>query len=223
MRRRFVAVLVILLAVTIGVLLWYASDSTVPSINSSSNELSREISFTPPSSLPFPNNASGFVAPLDRAAERVTKKFFGLKVSPTDSPVSPERFTGFHTGVDFEIFDEELNTPVSVQASCGGTLKLKRQATGYGGVVVQECLLGDQPVTVVYGHLKLSSVTATVGEYVVAGTRLGLLGAGGSPETDGERKHLHLGIHKGTAVDLKGYVGSVEDLANWLDPMQYLP
>ncbi len=40
----------------------------------------------------------------------------------------------------------------------------------------------------------------------------------GVKETDGERKHLHLGIHKGTVVDLRGYVDSELDLKNWINP-----
>ncbi|MCL5774898.1 MAG: hypothetical protein M1333_01655, partial [Patescibacteria group bacterium] len=54
--------------------------------------------------------------PLDKALERVTKKPFGIKISPQNSPVSPERFSGFHTGVDFETFPDEQDTGVSVYA-----------------------------------------------------------------------------------------------------------
>ncbi|NTU99252.1 hypothetical protein HGA64_04600 [Candidatus Falkowbacteria bacterium] len=43
-----------------------------------------------------------FVPPISDALSRVTKKPFGIKVSPKNSSVSPERFTGYHTGVDFE-------------------------------------------------------------------------------------------------------------------------
>lgn len=32
------------------------------------------------------------------------------------------------------------------------------------------------------------------------------LGNGYSSDTDGERKHLHLGIHLGEVVDIRGYV-----------------
>ncbi|MDP1845177.1 MAG: hypothetical protein Q8L09_00330 [Candidatus Moranbacteria bacterium] len=40
-------------------------------------------------------------------------------------------------------------------------------------------------------------------------------------ETDGERKHLHLGIHKGAGVNILGYVQSKAELSGWLDPCLY--
>ncbi|HZZ99469.1 MAG TPA: hypothetical protein VFK07_02035, partial [Candidatus Paceibacterota bacterium] len=49
------------------------------------------------------------------------------------------------------------------------------------------------------------------------GDFIGNLGKGYSSQTDGERKHLHLGIHKGSAVDITGYVSSDDLLSNWLD------
>lgn len=155
--------------------------------------------------------------PIDRAEARVTKKPFGLNVRPERSPVSPERFSGYHTGVDFEVFSDEVDQPVEIRAICTGTLLVKRVAAGYGGLVVQACEFNDQPVTVVYGHLKLISVQTKVGDEVRQGQPLAVLGAGGSMETDGERTHLHLGIHKGTAIDIRGYVSSVAELDQWLD------
>ena len=47
-------------------------------------------------------------------------------------------------------------------------------------------------------------------------------GNGYSAETDGERKHLHLGIHKGTAVDISGYVANAAQLKPWINVMDYL-
>lgn len=47
--------------------------------------------------------------PINSALERVTKKSFGIYVTPQSSPVSPEKFTGYHTGVDFEITPDEEN------------------------------------------------------------------------------------------------------------------
>jgi hypothetical protein len=174
-------------------------------------------------SLQFHNDVASFRSPLERAVERVTKKPFGRRVSPDDSPVQPERFRGYHTGTDFEVFPDEAAIEVAVATICGGPLRLKRQADGYGGVAVQECLVGDQPVTVVYGHLELSSVTAAVGEYLVPGTRLGVLGAGETAQTDGERKHLHLGVRRGTTADIRGYVADEAALVDWLDPVALLP
>lgn len=136
--------------------------------------------------------------------------------------MSPERFSGYHTGVDFEIFPEEESSPVPVSAICTGPMLLKEVAQGYGGVVVQRCLLDGGSITVIYGHLKFSSVSAESGESLAAGSRIGVLGAGFSAETDGERKHLHLGVHRGSNIDLRGYVPTSAELNGWIDVSQYL-
>jgi len=159
----------------------------------------------------------GFFPPLPRSDERVTKKPFGIYITKATSPVQPERFSGYHTGTDFETFPDEADADVPVSAVCPGRLLSKRTASGYGGIAVQSCTYGGQPVTVVYGHLRLSSIAVSVGETLQPGEFLGYLGTGFSTETDGERKHLHLGIHKGTAIDIPGYVASKGKLSGWID------
>lgn len=156
--------------------------------------------------------------PMDRADARVTKKPFGLKVSPEQSPVNPERFSGYHTGVDFEAFPEEADLDVPIRAICTGELLVQRTATGYGGVVVQACTLQGQPVTVVYGHLSPTRIRPSVGDVLERGEAFAVLGKGNSAETSGERKHLHLGMHKGTAIDIRGYVSTASALDAWIDP-----
>ncbi|MDO8529667.1 MAG: M23 family metallopeptidase [bacterium] len=165
---------------------------------------------------------SGFQVPLDRASQRVTRKPFGIYITPATSPVQPEKFQGYHTGTDFEIFSEELNADVPARAVCSGKLLLKKYASGYGGVAVEFCELDKNPITVVYGHLKLSSISTDIGENINAGDIIGILGANKSVETNGERKHLHLGFHKGNAVNILGYVGKQSDLSNWLNPCLYV-
>ncbi len=155
--------------------------------------------------------------PLNRALERITKKPFALFVTPQNSPVSPEIFTGYHTGVDFEAFANEAETDVVVKAICDGKLLQKRTATGYGGFAVQSCTIDGQAVTVVYGHLKLSSIAQEVGAELKRGDMIGVLGKGYSDETSNERKHLHLGIHKGSAVDIRGYVQKESELSGWIN------
>jgi murein DD-endopeptidase MepM/ murein hydrolase activator NlpD len=166
--------------------------------------------------------SSGFQPPLDRAGERVIKKPFGIYITPATSPIQPENFSGYHTGADFEILSDELNKEVQVKAVCSGNLKLKKYATGYGGVAVQECQLYNEVITVIYGHLKLSSITASVDKNINIGETIGILGADKSTETSGERKHLHLGFHKGTAINILGYVSAQKDLESWIDPCLYV-
>ncbi|MEK7075343.1 MAG: M23 family metallopeptidase [Patescibacteria group bacterium] len=163
-------------------------------------------------------NASNI--PLENAKERITKKPFGILISKATSPVQPEKFSGYHTGSDFETFADEQNKDIQVRAICEGDLVLKKTATGYGGVVVQACNIKEQTVTAIYGHLKLSSVKAE--GLLKPGDIIGILGKGYSLETDGERKHLHLGIHKGNSINILGYVQKQEDLKNWLDPLEFL-
>lgn len=160
--------------------------------------------------------------PILGGISRVTKKGFGLYVSPGHSPISPERFTGYHTGVDFETTTAEQTVDVPVFAACNGKLLLKKYASGYGGVAVQACVLAGQDVTIIYGHLRLSSISPNVGDPLTAGQQIAVLGTGYSQETDGERRHLHFGIHKGTTVNILGYVQSKEQLNGWLNPLDYL-
>ena len=166
---------------------------------------------------------AALTSPLDRPAERATKKLFGTYITPKTSPVQPERFTGYHTGVDFETFASEAHVDVPVVAACSGKVRAAQYVSGYGGVLVQQCVVAGQTVTALYGHLRLSSLSVDVGTTLAAGTRFAVLGTGFSSETDGERKHLHLSLHKGTAINWKGYVSTKGALVDWLDPLLYLP
>ncbi len=214
------------LVITIfGLVFWRVEKSTAPTSTSSqvqptptADNSSAAKSVADPST----QKNSGWRAPLDRAKERVTKKYFGIFITPATSPVQPERFRGYHTGTDFEIFPEELNTQVLVRTICDGKLILKKTASGYGGVAVQSCILDNQPITVTYGHLKLASIAQNTGADLKAGDELAQLGAAYSSETDGERKHLHLGIHKGSAINILGYVQAKSELAGWIDPCLFV-
>jgi hypothetical protein len=152
----------------------------------------------------------------------ITKKPFGIYITPANSPVQPEKFTGYHTGVDFETTPAEANLNVPVPAFCDGKLLLKKYATGYGGVAVESCVLNGRAVTIIYGHLRLASITPAVGQALQKGDFIGNLGRGYSTETDGERKHLHVGIHLGTAINILGYVQKQSDLSAWLDPAVFV-
>jgi murein DD-endopeptidase MepM/ murein hydrolase activator NlpD len=172
---------------------------------------------------PVPTQKDGVISvPLDRPGERVIKKPFGIYIDPKTSPVKPEKFRGYHTGTDFETFPEESTADVSVRAVCPGTIVVKKRASGYGGVVVEQCIFNGQQATVIYGHLALRSVTIQSGDTIEQGSSIGLLGAGYSADTDGERKHLHLGIHKGTSIDIQGYVANKQELSRWIDPCTLL-
>jgi len=83
-------------------------------------------------------------------------------------------------------------------------------------------VIGNLPVTVVYGHLDLLSIESSVGEDLKQGEKIGNLGKDKSSQISGERKYLHSGIHKGNSINIRGYVGNKTQLSNWLNPCFYL-
>ena len=229
-----IALFIIIAAVGAALILYFAGVFNKPAQNENTSQNSGQpsTSTSPNGQTPEINTPSVFVPPIDNWEARVTKKPFGIYITPQTSPVQPERFSGYHTGVDFEIFAEEQNKDVPIYAICDGKLLQKRTATGYGGITILACphtnfgegenKLNGEDITVVYGHLRLTSVSANAGDQIKAGDKLGVLGAGFSNETDGERKHLHLGIHKGTAINILGYVQNLSDLDSWADATTYL-
>ena len=167
-------------------------------------------------------NEINLTSPIKDALTRITKKPFGIEVSPKNSPVSPERFSGYHTGVDFETTKEEANIDIPIYAVCSGELIYKNWVSGGGGTIIQSCTINNQDYTVVYMHIKLSSVKLKVGDKISAGDNIAILGKGYSTETDGERKHLHLAISKGSKINLLGYVKLESELSKWIDAQKYL-
>ena len=230
MRNKILAIILILALAVFGGIWYFQSLNQAPNstpVSVTNVEILKQASSVVVTSSipqdPAAATSSDLLAwPLSSAPTRITKKPFGLKVSPTNSSVKPERFSGYHTGVDFETWPSEQTSTVSVQAICAGPLLMKKWATGYGGVAVQKCEFKKQIVTIIYGHLNLASIKASVGDKIIVGQEIGVLGKGYSPETDGERKHLHLGIHSGSSIYILGYVPKQSQLVGWLDAAKYL-
>lgn len=155
--------------------------------------------------------------PIVNSLERITKKPFGIYITPENSPVSDERFAGYHTGTDFEVTAEEIGKEMPITTICEGEILVKNSISGYGGVIVQGCKIKSSDVTVLYGHLDLSSSNLKPGDNVNGGIFLANLGNNKSRETDGERKHLHLGIHRGNKINYLGYVQNRNLLENWVN------
>jgi hypothetical protein len=155
--------------------------------------------------------------PINKAISRINKKPFGIKVSPQNSPISPEKFSGFHTGADFEIFENETEKKVNVKAICDGDIMQKTSASGYGGIIIQKCKFENNPMLVLYGHIDLNSVTKKM--KVEKDDFLAPLAQANSPESGFERKHLHLGIIRGEKMDYRGYVETEKELSKWIDPI----
>ncbi len=163
--------------------------------------------------------------PLPDASSRPTPLHFGLYVTPdpAQNPIDPpERFMGFHVGEDFEILPGEEDAEIPVTALCDGEIVTSAWVEGYGGLVRQHCVIDDQKVTVLYGHLALDSLIPA-GQTASGGQRIGVLGAARSHDTDGNRKHLHLGILKGWGNESLGYVQTKEEIDAFVDPATVLP
>jgi murein DD-endopeptidase MepM/ murein hydrolase activator NlpD len=159
---------------------------------------------------------SGLAEPVTDFKKRATKKQFGTFVQPGNSPVQPERFSGYHTGVDAEYAD--VSGEVAVYAiTTGKVISFQRGVQGYGGVMAVEHTYQGQTWRAVYGHV---IAEAESGASVGKGQRIARLAEQGAG-TDGERKHLHLSLKKGAVTDLKGYVSSAELLSGWSDPLRY--
>ncbi|MBU1166933.1 M23 family metallopeptidase [Patescibacteria group bacterium] len=154
--------------------------------------------------------------PIADFKTRITKKPFGIFITPQNSPIQPERFSGYHTGVDVEYAD--TNEEVPVMAITDGEVFYSDWVSGYGGVMVIRHDINNQDYLVLYGHLDPGSLLG-VNTQVLAGEHVAILGEGESRETDGERKHLHLAIYNDSDLNLKGYVRNETDLRAWTDPL----
>jgi murein DD-endopeptidase MepM/ murein hydrolase activator NlpD len=168
-----------------------------------------------PSALADPEKALP-VWPVAEFEERITRKPFGIYITPETSPVQPERFSGYHTGVDVEY--EDVKDEVPVLAVCDGEVVSADWVSGYGGTVILKCDFNDQALFLVYGHLDPASFISQ--DEVKKGDQIAILGKGQTRATDFERKHLHFAVKKGE-LDLRGYVSKEEALNQWLNPIAF--
>ncbi|MBI3290743.1 M23 family metallopeptidase [Candidatus Falkowbacteria bacterium] len=157
--------------------------------------------------------------PTKDATGRITKKPFGIYITPQNSPVQPEKFTGYHTGADFEYADAPEAVPVFAVAD--GEVVHSGWVNGYGGMIAIAHQIKGKTYTTIYGHLDPDNLVSA-GQTVKKGQQIGHLGEGNTNETDGERKHLHLAFYNGASLNLKGYVSDQSDLKSWTDPAELL-
>lgn len=165
-----------------------------------------------------PPKVNALADPVADFKSRVTKKPFGIYITHQNSPIQPERFTGYHTGADAEYQDVTADVPV--YAVTDGTVVLSETASGYGGVLMLEIEINGAKHNVLYGHIRPSSLPK-IRTTVTKGEQIALLGTGYSSETDGERRHLHFAVLSDTRLDIKGYVSKKADLSGWIDPLSF--
>lgn len=175
----------------------------------------------PPAPAPTP---SGYFYPITRYESRITNRDHGKSTTVADSRGFPcgGQFEGIHVGDDLEVSSEEVSQEVPVFAIADGSVVQASVVGGYGGLLVTKHTINDQALTIYYGHIDLGQLKVKKGEAFKAGQLLTYLGDQCSSETSNERKHLHFAIHKGSSVDVRGYVKTQAELANWLDPTEFL-
>jgi murein DD-endopeptidase MepM/ murein hydrolase activator NlpD len=173
--------------------------------------------------FPHPVFAVDWTYPISDYFARQTQKGFAQYIDNQwylgKEALFPNQFTGYHTGIDLEIFPAEANQPVPVSAVTSGQVSFAGPVSGYGGVILFRP--DNEAVTYLYGHVKLTGVRA--GESYSAGQTLTYLGDAFSSQTGGERKHLHFAIYRGTGNYFRGYESTLPAVnSRFLDPNQYL-
>lgn len=205
MKKIYILILLIIVLFAGGVFIyWKEKTPTPPTISST------------PTPTQTTNKTSTFAYPVADFSNRITKKPFGIYITPATSPVQPERFTGYHTGTDIEY--QDVSTDVPVYAIADGKVVLSKTASGYGGVFLVEIEIDGAKHNILYGHIRQSSLPK-VGTQIKKGDQLAVLGTGYSSETDGERRHLHFAVLSANRLDIKGYVQNKSQLSGWIDPV----
>lgn len=167
-----------------------------------------------------------FAWPLENTKNRPLLLNFGMYVTPDpeQNPIDPpERWTGYHTAQDIEIFPDEIDKDVPVYASCDGKVIFKGEVNGYGGTLVQSCKLNTEDITVLYGHIDPHRIEVDMDQELQVGDRVGVLGSHKTRESGYNRKHLHFQIHRGTEIELSGYVSRPESLSAYINPADVIP
>jgi murein DD-endopeptidase MepM/ murein hydrolase activator NlpD len=121
-----------------------------------------------------------------------------------------------------ETFPNELNIAVPVRSIAEGMVREVSPVSGYGGLIVIEYSLGGNTYTAYFGHINLATATVKAGDHVTAGEHIVDLGPQCSSTNGNVRKHLHFGLHKGSSIDVRGYVPDQSILSNWVDPKTLL-
>ncbi|MBU1203259.1 M23 family metallopeptidase [Patescibacteria group bacterium] len=160
------------------------------------------------------------IQPIAEFDKRISKKPFSIYITPKDSPVQPEKFTGYHTGADVE-YSDMPDADITVHAIADGQVVRSGWVSGYGGMIAIRHNIEGKDYIVIYGHLKPDTLEKNESD-IKSNQVIGLLGQGYSYDTDGERKHLHFAIYTGTDINVQGYAQSQDELKKWLDPQKFL-
>jgi|GEM_PF-4763904 len=164
--------------------------------------------------------------PMDNYFERQSVKGFGEYIDDNyyigkEKLFPYNKFYGYHSGVDLEIFNNELNKKVPVYAIYSGKILFIGIVSGYGGVILLN--IDGENKTALYGHIKINDLKYKVNDKVSSGEILTYLGDAFSNETGRERKHLHFAIYKGNDLYFRGYEDTLLRInEKWEDPNIFL-
>ncbi len=184
-----------------------------PALNTQTNNRNQNVNgVTPPTSVqPESTAVSAVVVPVHGYATQRTFKAFGEFID--------DRFYGYHVGDDVEV--DDVNAEVPVYAIADGSVVSAQQAAGYGGVIILEHPIEGETYHALYGHVDFSLVTLAAGDVVAKGDQIAVLGDHESEETDGERKHLHFSIRRGSDSRSDGYVDTEDAVDQWVNPQNF--
>lgn len=226
MKKYFWVISIILIAMVLitGFFLWryYQNRKT-------ENQQTTTLSTSSPPSNPSPTSSSKpaptLVYPILNFVSRATENLFG-SYFPSGGSTNPDLtvcptatyYSGYHTAVDIETNASEANSNISIFAIAAGTVREVSTVSGYGGLIVIQYNLGGADYTAYYGHVDLSTAKIKIGDKVNVGETLASLGSACSAANGNVRKHLHFGLHKGSAIDIRGYVPNKTELDAWVDP-----
>ena len=232
MKKHFWIIIIVAAALVIiigGFYLWRYYKNRQKVNNGPSTNQSSDSQTTPTSATSQTAPVPTIIYPIDNYSARLSKNSFGSyyfsqNSQKFDSTVCPgaSEYTGYHTGDDLETIPAEQNIPIAVTSIATGTVRQVGRVSGYGGLAVIEYTLGDETYTAYFGHINLATTTLKVGSTVSIGEKIAELAPACSSANSNVRKHLHFSLHKGTGVDVEGYVNSKSALSAWIDPKALL-
>lgn len=207
-----------------GLLIWQKNKAVAPS--SQKIEENNPVDQNPDvPEAPKPN----VIYPMSSFKDREIVNPFGRYFAPGTSShpdldvcSNAVAYTGYHTALDIEALPDETSKSVPILSIASGIVRRATTASGYGGLVVIQYALNGQTYTAYYGHLNINSINLKENAKVNLGDKIGELGPACSSANGVTRKHLHFGLHKGTEIDIRGYVPSQNVLNNWADPASLL-
>lgn len=227
-----IVIVLIIAALVGGFFLWrYWKNRKTVSQQPSSISTSTTGSTPSSSSDPAPSTtpAPTLVYPISNFSTRATTNLFGT-FYPAGGSSNPDRlvcpgatyYPGYHTAVDLETTSAEASQNIPVFAISAGTVREVSAVSGYGGLIVIQYNLGGADYSAYYGHINSSTAKVKAGQSVTVGEALADLGPACSSLNGDVRKHLHFGLHKGAAIDVRGYVLDKTALSSWADPVALL-